>query len=70
MESAQMRPRKDGGCGAVAAKGTKQPVRRSWGTGMDDGQGVAPRGPMRGKAIGGGRAEAKKLLRDLAVRRL
>ena len=69
-----MRPRKDGGCGrgecAVAAKGTKQPVRRSWGTGMDDGQGVAPRGPMRSKAIGGGRAEAKKLLRDLAVRRL
>ena len=59
----QERLRKDGGCGrgegAVAAEGTKQPVRRSWGTGMDDGQGVAPRGPMRGKAIGGGRAEAK-----------
>ena len=56
-ESAQMRLRKDGGCGrgegAVAAEGTKQPVRRSWGTGMDDGQGVAPRGPMRGKALGG-----------------
>ena len=26
---------------------------------MTDGQGVAPRCPMRGKAIGGGRAEAK-----------
>ena len=66
-----MRLRKDGGCGrgegAVAAEGTKQPVRRCWGTGMDDGQGVAPRGPMRGKAIGGGRAEAKtpKPLREL-----
>ena len=44
---------------AVALEGAEQSGGRSGGTGVDNGQGVAPRGPMCGKVVGGGRAEAQ-----------
>ena len=44
---------------SVALERAKQSGGRSGGTDVDNGQGVAPRGPMRGKAVGGGRAEAQ-----------
>ena len=44
---------------SVALEGAKQSGGRSEGTGVDNGQGVAPRGPMRGKALGGSRAQAQ-----------
>ena len=45
--------------GVVALEGAKQFGSRSGGTGVDNGKSVAPRGPMRGEAVGGGRAEAE-----------
>ena len=44
---------------SVGLEGAKQSGSHSGGTGVDNRQGVAPRGPMRGEAAGGGRAEAQ-----------